>query len=53
MSANVPEKLDQPGDKGVSNDNTPIVNGVVGDKGQGTAELAKENERTKMAYLLN
>ena len=51
--ASVPDNANQADDKTASKDNTIIVNGVVGDQDQGTAEMAKENERTKMAFLLN
>jgi hypothetical protein len=50
---NSSETANQFGDKAVPKNTTPALNGVVRDKAQEGNELAKENERTKMSFLLN
>jgi hypothetical protein len=52
-SANVLDNTNQDDDKTAPNEHAPIVNGVILDKGQENTETANENERTKMAFLLN
>ena len=51
-SADVLDNANELGDKTAPKDNTTIVNGIIGDNDQGS-EMAKENERIKMAFLLN
>ena len=53
-SANISDNTNQADDKTGPKEHTPIVNGVVLDKGhEENTEIANENERTKMAFLLN